>query len=94
MPTRQHQKPPPGFCFAQDSVDAEGNVVPGIATRLGITYSTYRKWRMAGKGPQTVRIGKCNAARIATVEDYLDRLAPFGAAVNSESRPAEPRRAA
>lgn len=93
MPTRHRQKPPPGFCFAQDSVDAEGNVVPGIATRLGISYHTYRKWRMAGKGPQTVRIGKCVATRIATVEDFLDHLAPAPIA-SSESRPTERRRRA
>jgi 3-methyladenine DNA glycosylase Mpg len=93
MPTRQHQKPPPGFCFAQDSKDNDGNVVPGIATRLGITYSTYRKWRMAGKGPDVVRIGKCNAARIEAVEAYLNHLAPAPAA-SHESRPAEPRRRA
>lgn len=93
MPTRQHQKPPPGFCFAQDSEDNDGNVVPGIATRLGITYSTYRKWRMAGKGPETVPLGKRVAARIAAVEDYLDHLAPV-TADRSESRPAEPRRRA
>lgn len=93
MPTRQHQKPPPGFCFAQDSTDDEGNVIPGIATRLGITYSTYRKWRMAGKGPATLRIGKRTVARIAAVSDYLNSLEEDAGQVTEsyESRPAEPR---
>lgn len=94
MPTRHKQKPPRGFCFARDSEDTDGNVVPGIVTRLGISYSTYRKWRMAGKGPDTVLLGKCVAARIEAVEDYLNRLAPAIAVPNDESRPAEPRRAA
>jgi hypothetical protein len=94
VPTRQqHQKPPPGFCFAQDSTDDNGNVVPGIATRLGITYSTYRKWRMAGKGPATIRIGKCVAARITAVAAYLDGLEGDASqsAENYETRPPEPR---
>lgn len=98
MPTRQHQKPPPGFCFAQDSTDDEGNVIPGIATRLGITYSTYRKWRMAGKGPATLRIGKRVAARISAVELYLSHLGTIAEHAdqmqNPEMRAPEPRRAA
>jgi len=93
VPTKQHQKPPPGFCFAQDSTDDDGNVVAGIATRLGITYGTYRKWRMAGKGPATLTLGKRTAARITAVEDYLTQLEEAGAHhVDSyDARPAEPR---
>lgn len=93
MPTKQHQKPPPGFCFAQDSTDDEGNVVAGIATRLGITYGTYRKWRMAGNGPETFLLGKRVAARISAVDAYLDRLEEAGAHdIDSyDARPAEPR---
>ncbi len=92
MPTQQHQKPPPGFCFAQDSTDDDGNVVPGIASRLGITYSTYRKWRMAGTGPITDRLGKRVVARIEAVDAYLARLGGCAPRTpNAEMRPAEPR---
>lgn len=96
MPTRQHQKPPPGFCFIEDTTGDDGNTVLGIATRLGITPSTYRKWRMARKGPATIPLGKRIAARITAVEDYLAGLeqAASESAENYESRPAEPRRAA
>jgi hypothetical protein len=89
----QAQKPPPGFCFAQDSTDEDGNVVvPGIATRLGISYSLYRKWRMAGIGPETTRLGKRVIARIEAVDAFLNNLAPAVNAPANESRPAEPRR--
>lgn len=91
MPTQQHQKPPPGFCFAQDSTDDDGNVVPGIASRLGISYETYRKWRMAGTGPSTTLHGKRVMARIEAVDAYLAGLGTDTPAASSEMRPAEPR---
>jgi hypothetical protein len=64
---RQTQKPPPGFVFIEDYVDDDGNVTPGVATRLGISVSTYKKWRLAKKGPQTFRHGKRVMARETVV---------------------------
>lgn len=94
MPTTKHQKLPPGFVFIEDYEDEAGNVTPGIATRLGITVSTYRKWRMAGKGPATFRHGKRQVARESVVDAYLAGLGqdeePAGTAEH-DSRPAEPR---
>lgn len=95
LPRQQHQKPPPGFVFIEDYVDDEGTVTPGIATRLGITVSTYRKWRMAGKGPASFRHGKRVMARESVVEAWLAGLgqdvgATDGAAAH-DARPPEPR---
>lgn len=94
--TTQHQKPPPGMCFAQDYKDEEtGEVIEGIATRLGISYSAYRKWRMRGDGPHTVKHGKKVVARIEVVDAWLARLGtpePDPVAAR-ESRPPEPRKA-
>lgn len=93
------QPPPDGYVWAQDYSGDDGRTVPGIASRLGISYSTYRKWRMRGEGPPTLRIGKKVAARIDWVEDYLSRrerdaLAAIDAAaatVEHAMRPAESR---
>lgn len=93
MPTHR-QKPPPGFVFIEDSTNERGQVVPGIATRLGISVSLYRKWRMAGKGPETFRLGKRVIARVDAVDAYLNSLAPAVSVPTDESRPAEPRRRA
>lgn len=96
MSTQQHQKPPPGFIFIADYVDDDGTVLPGIASRLGITVSTYRKWCMAGKGPETLRLGKRVMARVDAVDRYLNGLEQAAREPhdNPEMRPAEPRRAA
>ena len=95
--------PPDGFVWAQDYRDEDGRVVlPGIASRLGITYHTYRKWRMRGETPPTVLIGKRVAARIEWIEQFnakrekeaLDAFNASVAAVEYSLRPAESRLAA
>lgn len=95
MTTRQCQKPPPGLVFIEDYTADDGTVIPGIASRLGISPSTYRKWRMAGIGPETFRVGKRVVARVEAVEDYLtdlERAAHEARGIeNPECRPAEPR---
>jgi transposase-like protein len=66
------QPPPEGFVWIEDYRSDDGVVLlPGIARRLGISSSTYRKWRMRGEGPPTLMIGKKVAARIQTIEAYL-----------------------
>ncbi|MCY0916966.1 hypothetical protein OS965_02095 [Streptomyces sp. H27-G5] len=66
------QKPPAGIVWIEDYTDAaDGTVTPGIATRLGITPSTYRKWRMVGKGPHSFLFGRRVAARISTVDAWV-----------------------
>lgn len=78
--------PPDGFVFIDDSPKG-----PGIASRLGITPGTYRKWRMAGKGPETFKLGKHVAARIEAVDAYVASLEQAAQHRPVESRPAEPR---
>ncbi|MGW0034769.1 hypothetical protein ACWDXD_33750 [Streptomyces sp. NPDC003314] len=95
------QPPPDGYVWAQDYEGPDGRIVLGIASRLGITYSTYRKWRMRDEGPPTRIIGKKVAARIDWIDAYLaqqDRkaLAELGAAAAAlayDMRPAESRAA-
>ena len=96
MSTRQHQKPPSGFIYIEDYVDDDGTVLPGIASRLGISVSTYRKWRMAGLGPDTIRPRSRVMAREDAVERYLSSLEQSARELdcNPEMRPAEPRRRA
>ncbi|MFC8156342.1 helix-turn-helix transcriptional regulator [Streptomyces cinereoruber] len=43
---------------------------PGIASRLGVTPGTIRKWRSAGRGPATFRIGGRIVAHIKDIEAY------------------------
>lgn len=83
--------PPPGYLYIEDSLDAGGNVVAGIATRLGISVSTYRKWRLAGKGPDTFRITKKVMARESAVEEWLAEQERAALAPKREMRPPEPR---
>lgn len=88
MPGRQ--KPPTGFAFIEDYVDEDGNViVPGIATRLCISPSTYRKWRMAGKGPLTVKLGKKVMASERAITAYFERLEREAGQSSHEMRPPE-----
>lgn len=69
------QPPPAGFVWIEDYRQEDGTVLPGIATRLGISPSTYRKWCMRSEGPPIVRIGgKKIAARIEAIEKYLTSL--------------------
>jgi 3-methyladenine DNA glycosylase Mpg len=95
---RKVQPPPNGFVWAQDYCSEDGSVViPGIATRLGISHSTYRKWRMRDQGPATVIVGKKVAARIEAIEAYLagleqaalDAAQAESEAAEHDSRPAE-----
>lgn len=67
------QKPPAGLVWIKDYDDGVGPVIPGIATRLGITPSTYRKWRMVGKGPHTFMLGRQVAARISTIDAWVSQ---------------------
>jgi phage antirepressor YoqD-like protein len=94
------QAPPPGFVWIEDYRGEDGSVlIPGIASRLGITPSTYRKWRMRDQGPPTVLIGKKVAARVETIENYLRSLEESAVAEAQEAaeiaardmRPAESR---
>lgn len=95
----RHQKLPPGFLFLDDYTDDDGNVTPGVASRLGITVSTYKKWRMAGKGPEMFRHGKRLMARVEVVDAWLADLGHDAAALAEvvaetaahDARPPEPR---
>lgn len=91
------QPPPPGIVWIEDFTSDDGVHIPGIATRLGISHSTYRKWRMRGEGPVTFLIGKKVAARIQDVEAYLaglhraavEEAQAVAAEAAHDSRPAE-----
>lgn len=92
MPTqRTRQKPPPGWIFIEDYVAPDGTVIDGIATRLGIEPGTYRKWRMAGKGPAAIVHGRKVIARIEDVDAYLEEQLQASLAPQQEARPPEPR---
>ena len=97
MSTGPHQKPPPGLIFIDDFTGDDGTVTPGIASRLGISSSTYRKWRMAGKGPESFLLGKKVVAREDAVATYLAGLEKAAqdarSAENPECRAPEPRAA-
>jgi transposase-like protein len=87
------QKPPPGIVWIEDYVDKNtGEVILGIASRVGVTPSTYRKWRMQAKGPESFLLGKRVAARIASIDAWI---AQQGQATQRDAqpevKPAEPR---
>ena len=84
MPTRT--PPPPGILFVHDT-----DAGPGIASHLGITVSTYRKWRMAGYGPPTFKLGKYVAARESSVQEWIAEQERAALAPKHEMRPPEPR---
>lgn len=90
-----HQKLPPGFLFLDDYTDADGTVTPGVASRLGISVSTYKKWRLAGKGPAMFRHGKRLVARVEVVDAYLAELGQDAGAPDEsaehDARPPESR---
>jgi hypothetical protein len=96
MPRRYtRQKLPPGFLFVEDYTNDDGTVTPGVATRLGIAVSTYRKWRMAGKGPATfVHAGRL-MARVEVVDAWLAGLGQDAGAPDEsaehDARPPESR---
>lgn len=83
--------PPPGLVYAEDTRDESGARILGIASRLGITYGTYRKWRMAGKGPDTFYLGKRVVARIEAVEAYIAEQERAALEPSTDARPPEPR---
>lgn len=86
------QKPPKGYAWIDDYVNEAGEVeVPGIASRCGVTVSTFRKWRMAGKGPQAFPLGKKVAARIEAINAWLAEQERQATDPTAESRPAEAR---
>ena len=94
--------PPEGFVWAQDYETPDGRIVPGIASRLGITYHTYRKWRMRNETPPAVLIGKRLASRIEWIDQFnakrekeaLDAYNAGNANAEYAMRPAESRLAA
>lgn len=86
-----HQKPPKGFVFIQDYTDENGNVVEGIASRLGISPSTYKKWRMRGQGPNTTKIGKKVAAHEDALTSYFNEMHRSAMRPSQDSRPPEAR---
>lgn len=66
--------PPPGLIYIGDTPAG-----PGIATLLGVTPTTIRKWRCQGRGPRTWRIGGRVVADIAAVKRYARRGEPRSA---------------
>jgi predicted DNA-binding transcriptional regulator AlpA len=78
--------PPPGYLFIHDT-----DAGPGIASHLGITVSTYRKWRMAGNGPEAFKLGKFVAARESAVHEWIAEQERAAQAPKHEMRPPEPR---
>lgn len=101
MATRRKVAPPPaGYVWIEDYRSEDGTVViPGIASRLGVSPSGYKKWRMRDEGPDSFLIGKKVAASIEDIESWLRRQADEAAgqirtsleAAAHDSRPAEPR---
>lgn len=94
---RPQQKPPPGVVWIYDYKDPEtGEVIPGIASRLGISPNTFRKWRMADKGPKSFLLGKPVAAFIEDIDAWIAEQGgrEYEAAVEAraEGRPPEARR--
>lgn len=66
---RTRPSPPAGLIYIADSPSG-----PGIASRLGITPGTVRKWRMKQRGPSTFMLAGRVAARIEAVDEYLRAL--------------------
>lgn len=95
-PTRKRaaQKPPEGIVFGADYHGEDGTVIPGIASRLGLTYGTWRKWHHAGKGPATFKLGKRRAARIEAIEEWIAEQERAALEPGYESRAPETRTAA
>lgn len=91
---QKEQKPPAGIIFIADYKDPEtGEVeIPGIASRLGITPSTYRKWLLRGQGPATFKLGKRRAAYIDTVNTWIADVAHAGTTPLAEEAPPEPKK--
>lgn len=90
---RAQQKPPPGIVWIEDYVDPDtAAVTPGIASRVGVTPGTYRKWRMQAKGPRTFMLGKRVAAYVTEIDTWIATQADLQhQGIQHEMRPAEPR---
>ncbi|MFJ8583686.1 helix-turn-helix transcriptional regulator [Streptomyces sp. NPDC093595] len=90
---RAQQKPPPGIVYANDWHSKDGSeVILGIASRCGVTHNTYRKWRMANKGPRTFMLGKRVAAYVEDVDAWIHEQAQAAIQQHDHAmRPAEPR---
>lgn len=88
---RALQKPPPGMAFIGDVTLDDGTLVRGIASRLGLTPSTYRKWRMAGKGPDTFLLGSRVTARIQAIDAWISEQERAAREPSPEMRPPEAR---
>ncbi|MCD9194258.1 helix-turn-helix transcriptional regulator [Streptomyces albireticuli] len=78
--------PPEGLLYIQDT-----KAGPGIATRLGITPATYRKWRMRKEGPESFRLGKRVVARVEAIDEYIAKQEERAKQAKPEMRPAEAR---
>lgn len=90
---RRKSPPPPGLVYIDDYEHPDGTVTLGIASRLGITPSTYRKWRMDGRGPATFPLGKRVVARIEAVDVWISLMEQAAQVrVDHALRPAELRR--
>lgn len=63
---RTRPSPPAGLIYIADTPSG-----PGIASRLGITPGTFRKWRMTGRGPASFKIGGRVVAREDAVAEYI-----------------------
>ncbi|MFC9247791.1 helix-turn-helix transcriptional regulator [Streptomyces sp. NPDC057136] len=63
---RTRTSPPPGLIYIADTPSG-----PGIASRLGILPATFRKWRVAGRGPACFKIGGRVVAREDAVAEYI-----------------------
>lgn len=58
--------PPPGLIYIADTASGLG-----IASRLGITPGTFRKWRITGRGPESFKIGGRVVAHERAVAEYI-----------------------
>lgn len=45
------------------------------AGHLGLSVSTLNKWRVTGKGPKFVKLGRAVAYRVCDLHDWLEKQA-------------------
>lgn len=63
---RTRPSPPDGLIYIADTASG-----PGIASRLGITPGTFRKWRVEGRGPASFKLAGRVVARVDVVAEYV-----------------------